>query len=127
MRAGLHDEARRSERGRDVGRPSERSLFARDRRDLDRAVDAVLNGQHGRVTAEHRRQERQRRRVVVGLDRHDDRVHRADARRILLGRRPTRKSPRELWTCRPRSRIAARCAPRAMKVTSCPACASRAP
>ncbi len=39
----------------------------------------------------------------------------------------TTKSPRTLSTRRPCSRIAERCSPRAMKVTSCPAIARRPP
>ena len=79
MRAGLLDHARRGERRRDVGRAAEHRLLAdRTAASVANAVDAVLQGQHRRPRAEHRRDRRQRRAAVVGLHRDDDDVDRAD-------------------------------------------------
>ena len=51
VRAGLDDEARRLERGRDVGGAAERARLAGDRRHLAGAVDAVLDREHRRSTS----------------------------------------------------------------------------
>jgi hypothetical protein len=85
VRAGLHDEAGRFERGGDVGGAAERACLARDRRHLTRTVDAVLEAEHHRRVAEHRREERQRRRVVIRLDGVEHEIDRPDLRRVLFG------------------------------------------
>ena len=85
MGAGLLDDAWRRERRRDVGHAAEHRRFAEARRQLACAVDAVLQRQDRRLRPDHRRDERQRRGIVVGLDGDDDDVDRADARRVLFG------------------------------------------
>ena len=76
----------RRERRRDVGDAADDRRFAEARRQLAGAVDAVLQRQDRRPRPDHRRDERQRRRVVVGLDGDDHDIDRADARRVVFGR-----------------------------------------
>ena len=128
VRAGLLDDAGRGKRRRDVGHAAEHRRLADRAASSPCAVDAVLQRQDRRVRPEHRRDERQRGGVVVRLDGDDDDIDRADARRVVFGPAGTVKSPSTgLRISSPRSRMAARCAPRAMNVTSCPARASFAP
>ena len=84
MRAVLLDHAGRSDRCRDVGRPADHGRFAVQRRDIRDAVHAVLQRQNRRRRTEHRSDHRERRLVVVGLDRNDHQIHRADLRRIVF-------------------------------------------
>ena len=88
MRARLLDEARRGKCRRDVGDATHDRRFPEVRRELVGAVDAVLQRQNRGVGAHHGRDARQRRRVVVRLDRDDDHVDWPDAARILLGPGP---------------------------------------
>ena len=84
VRAGLLDDTWPGERRRDVGHTAKHARFAKARRQLARAVDAVLQRQDGRVRSNHRRDERQRRHVVIGLDGDNDDVDGADAGRVLF-------------------------------------------
>ena len=130
MRAGLHDQARALERGGDVSGPAERPLFAGDASRLRPGLSTPFwTREHGGRVAEQRRQQRQRRRVVVGLDRESTTIDRADMRGVFLGaaaRDGSRRAPGSALQAALANR-GWRCAPRAMNVTSWPACASFAP
>src|SRR5688572_27112302 len=84
MCSGLLDYAWLRKRRRDVCRASDDGSLTDDGGKIGDAVDAVLQRQHRRPRPEHRYDERQRRRVVVGLDRDDDHVNRANLVGILF-------------------------------------------
>jgi len=88
VRARLLDDAGRDHGRRNVRRPAKHGTLADDRRQLLRALDAVLDAQHCRVIGEHRRDQRKRGAVVVRLHRDDHDIDRADTRRVFLCARP---------------------------------------
>ncbi len=91
VRARLLDEAGRRERRRDVGDATDDRRFPELRRQLGGAIHAVLQRQNRCVGADHRRDARQRRRVVVRLDRDNHHVDRTDPARIFFGAGPHRE------------------------------------
>ena len=84
MRAGLNDDTRRLERRRNVGGTPQCPLFPRDRGNLRCTVDTVLQRKHDRVVTEQGPNHRKCGGVVIGFDRDDDDVDRADAACILF-------------------------------------------
>ena len=91
-------------------------------------VDAVLQGDDDGVGTNHRLERGRRGVDVVQLHGEQDDVDRADVRGIVGGLHLGKcKAPLGLSMCRPPCCSAARCAPRAMNVTSSPAAASRPP
>ena len=93
MGPGLVDDSRRRKGGRDVGDAADDGSLAETLRQLIDAVDAVLQRQNGRIRPHHRRNHVERRGIVVGLDRHDDDIHRANERCVLFGTRLHREVP----------------------------------
>ena len=91
-------------------------------------INAVLQGDHRRVGADHRLDRLACAFDIPQFDAEQHDIDRADLGGVVgrLGRHQM-GSPRPPWIFRPWLCIAARFAPRAMKVTSAPAWASAAP
>jgi len=85
MGSRLLDYAWSNQRGGNIGCAAYHRVLPDCSGNVLRTIDTVLNRQHRGFRAEHRRDERERGGVVVGLDRKDDDVDVTDARGILLG------------------------------------------
>ena len=81
VRARLLDQARRRNGGGDVGCAAEHVCAADDGGDVARALDAILQRQDDGAGRGERREHRERRAVVVGLDGEEHQVLRAHVRR----------------------------------------------
>jgi len=93
MGASLIDDSRLGKGRRDVGDAADDGSLAETLRQLIDAVHAVLQRQNGRIRPDHRCNHVERRGIVVGLDRHDDDIHRANERCVLFCTRTHRKVP----------------------------------
>jgi len=91
MGAGLLDHPGCGQCGGYVGRATYHGAFPDNSRDLLCAVNAILECQHGRLRTKHRRDLRQRRRIVVGLHGEEDDVYWSYPRRVFFHRRPDRE------------------------------------
>ena len=85
VRSCLLDDPWGHHRGGDVRGAANHRLLSDHRRDVLRAVDAVLNGQDRGFRAKHRPDEWQRGGIVVGLHRDDHHIDLTDTRGVFFG------------------------------------------